>query len=475
MSQVEMERHPSRFRWLRWIAPRLGLSLLGVLFAVVLFEGFIRAAWAFAGRGGSSHNIDSYCTPTEVVSLRPGENFTGFYQFDELLARRWVPGARGIRNHDEEGTPVVYEANEHGWRDISHTQEKPPGTFRIAVIGDSFGVAHGRPLNEAIARQLEAWLNNAQRLDQHIEVVNLSMAGNTPVEYSLILRHEAPRFDPDLIVILLFTYNDVRADLPGKTTVVDGHIRYTQEHLDYYRQLYTASISGPGAGLTWDELEAARDEGRLIVAEETEDGVRSYQVRLAEPIDVPPGQEFPCFLDRNLRSYTFLKVKMRNVVEGRAVNGVIATGMATYQASPDEATAAAWQLYEDLLVQMADDAAAQATPIAFVTLANGDQVYPELFANGLATLWYSPDNYDANYPIDRTEALCEQHDMICWWLLPAFRDAAANSDEQLFGGYDPQSFVRTYWWGHYTAFGDALAARTIGGHILEQDWIAPQP
>jgi len=455
---------------------RIGLILLGIGLAMILSELAIRASWALFGEAEAQNWIDPRCRTSDAVPLRAGESFTGFYQFDDLILRRWVPDSKGIqlavRPDGSEGEPITISTNEHGWRDVPHSLEKSPGTYRIVVIGDSFGEPYRRPLEEGIPRRLEAWLNE-QSLERKVEVINLSIAGNSPVDYGLLVRFEAPRFDPDLIVILLFTRNDLSGELLEQTVEVNGRIVYAQEHVDAMRQKYEDAIRSPAidGSLTWDELETARGEGRLVVAREAADGTRSYEVRLTESRnDAATISRLHCSLQRVSRAYTWLTARLQALETQPDADSP--RSMSTYQTPPSPEIEQAWLLYERLLAQMAMDTPTK-TRIVFVTLANGDEVYSELFEHGLRSRGLSREEHDPNYPTERAAAICQRNNLNCWFMLPAFKAAAATAEGPLFdGGYDARRVVRKQLrWGHYTTLGYKLVAEAVGQQLLDAGWL----
>jgi lysophospholipase L1-like esterase len=89
--------------------------------------------------------------------------------------------------------------NSQGYRDVEHSFEKPAGTIRIVLIGDS--VAEGRDVapDSAFGRVLERILN--ERNDgQHYEVILLARAGYSTSQELVLLEVEAPRYDPDWVL-----------------------------------------------------------------------------------------------------------------------------------------------------------------------------------------------------------------------------------------------------------------------------------
>lgn len=102
---------------------------------------------------------------------------------------------------------VPYRTNRFGIRGPDITLDKPPGTFRIAVIGDSVTMGAGVADEDTYARRIERRLN-ARGDGRHYEVVNLGMPGlNARVVVARFEEKGLP-LAPDL-VIYGYTLNDI--------------------------------------------------------------------------------------------------------------------------------------------------------------------------------------------------------------------------------------------------------------------------
>jgi lysophospholipase L1-like esterase len=81
-------------------------------------------------------------------------------------------------------------------------ERKPPGTFRIAVLGDSITAAHPLRVGGAacFAEHLEQRLN-ARPGSPRVEVLNFGTDGYGTPQEARLLETDASRFDPDLVII----------------------------------------------------------------------------------------------------------------------------------------------------------------------------------------------------------------------------------------------------------------------------------
>ncbi|MBT37312.1 MAG: SGNH/GDSL hydrolase family protein [Myxococcota bacterium] len=115
------------------------------------------------------------------------------------------PRAEGADGASYVWSYPLSQVNEFGYRDRNHEREKPPGVFRIVVIGDSIAAGYRiDALEDVFPFQLEQAL---RRRGVDAEILNFGVSGyNTQQEvYTLIDRGLA--YDPDLVV-LAYCLND---------------------------------------------------------------------------------------------------------------------------------------------------------------------------------------------------------------------------------------------------------------------------
>lgn len=144
--------------------------------------------------------------PTLVVVVLAGSAAEVYLRWDRAQARAAIERKAAGRERCTQASadPVrIYEGipgkcgnNALGFRDRDHALAKSPGTFRVAIIGDSIALGQGVRADEAFARVLEARL---RRSGIDAEVVLFAVTGySTAQEFSLL--DTAFRYRPDLVV-----------------------------------------------------------------------------------------------------------------------------------------------------------------------------------------------------------------------------------------------------------------------------------
>ncbi|AGA31465.1 SGNH/GDSL hydrolase family protein [Singulisphaera acidiphila] len=99
------------------------------------------------------------------------------------------------------GEPFI--TNTFGMRGRSHQHQKPPETFRIAVLGSSIDMGWGVGSETMYVNELENWLNDhAMKLGikRRFEVLNFAVPAYSPMQRFESFRRKAIEFDPDLVL-----------------------------------------------------------------------------------------------------------------------------------------------------------------------------------------------------------------------------------------------------------------------------------
>jgi lysophospholipase L1-like esterase len=147
------------------------------------------------------------CAPVEWRAIP--EPLSAADQLRTLYRRSAIPGLTyelvpGL-DQPSHGARVV--TNSEGLRDRERVRSKPPGTRRIAVLGDSFTFGYGVEGDAVWPAVLERLMSPG------VEVLNFGVGGYSTQDEAALLEHKALAFDPDLVLVG-YTLNDpdVRPD-----------------------------------------------------------------------------------------------------------------------------------------------------------------------------------------------------------------------------------------------------------------------
>ncbi len=203
---------------------RILLFFLGLAVAFTLLEILSRIFWA---RLSELENVSSisFVTSDDHVKRNPPQFF-------------W-PGQTGnIREFS-----VETSRNSLGFHDAEHTFQKPEGTFRIIILGDSFTEAIQVALEKTFPKIIEEELN--RREDFPVEVISLGRSGAGTKKSLEILMETGLRFHPDLI-LMQFLSNDLIDNSPQlqkeKKDQEERRKKYIPELREaYYRFLWIKS------------------------------------------------------------------------------------------------------------------------------------------------------------------------------------------------------------------------------------------
>ncbi len=144
----------------------------------------------------------------EVALRAAGFSYPNFWEPDPLTGSKLRPGMEGWQQ--DEGRAYVKISSE-GLRDREHSVAKPAGTYRIAVLGDSYAEAM------QVAQDKAFWWLLPQRLEachfaggKKIETINFGVSGYGTSHELLTLRERVWQYSPDLVLLAFFPGNDVR-------------------------------------------------------------------------------------------------------------------------------------------------------------------------------------------------------------------------------------------------------------------------
>jgi hypothetical protein len=414
-----MSPKPSRLR--RLLAKTL-LVLIGFLIGAVIAEIALRVA---------------------------GYSYPEFYKRDEVVGMSLIPGADGW--YRKEGGAYV-RINSDGLRDIEHVIAKPAGTFRIALLGDSYCEALQVALEEAFWSVMAKNLDECHAFPGKVEVINFGVSGYGTAQELLTLREKVWKYSPDLVLLAVTTNNDVTDNSRElKKTDDVPYFVYKDSQLvldDSFKTSKSFRFGNSALGRFGHWL---RVHSRLVEA--IIQGHRGFKVLLAS---------------RRARSAADSQPKTPTAAPEKpdlfARAEELGADNLVYLEPNNAVWNDAWRVTEGLIVQMRDDVAQHGGKFLVVTLSNGPQVIPDpswrqAFAKRLGV-------NDLFYPDNRIKALGVRESIPVINLAPELQ-AFADSNKTFLHGFG-ENLGNGHWnpTGHRVA-GELLAKKICEGALLK--------
>jgi len=264
------------------------------------------------------------------------------YAPDEFCGTRLRPGFEGWWR--KEGSAFV-EINRHGFRHGDREPEKPPGTLRIAVLGDSFVEALQVPDDQTFCAALECELDECAALGgQPVEVLNFGVSGYGTAQELMMLRHYVWEYSPDIVVLVFFAANDVRNN---------------SRDLEPYKVRPFFRL----------------EQGDLVL----DNGFRQHPDYLRARS--PQTQRKVALIDRSriLQVLSEIRNNWRGRAKDNAAGDQRRPGIDDLAFAPpkDETWEAAWQLAERLIVELDTEVRRRGGRFVLVTATSAVQVHPD--------------------------------------------------------------------------------------------------
>jgi hypothetical protein len=187
---------------------KLLLVLFGILLGALALEGALRILdWSKREKGVEFQNIDDFrnaLTDPQSASMRiDGVTFASIVRShpNDRIIYELKP------NLNVKFTGVQVTTNSFGMRGPEVEPAKPPGTYRIALLGDSFAFGWGLEQNQTFAQVMEDRLNEFYRGKRKFQVLNFGVPGYSTFQEAAAFQEKGYQFSPDAVVVF-FIDND---------------------------------------------------------------------------------------------------------------------------------------------------------------------------------------------------------------------------------------------------------------------------
>ena len=355
----------------------------------------------------------------ELMVRLTGFSYTVYVWTDPVRGMAHIPGAKSVRQSN--GRPWV-EINSDGWRGPEVPLAAAPGTFRIALLGDSYIEAFEVPFEKTIGELLEGRLSALRGTP--VEVLNFGHGGYGTTQELLTLQHEVWKYSPNLVLLAVTTGNDI-SDNSRRLKGID----YVPYHVFQGDRLVLDTSFRQSEGYRSRALWTQR---LLVLIQHS---------RLAQ------------LVNRVRRASRRTGQRQANRTPGEEVGMRDEVHLPPATSEWEEA----WRVTEALIRQMRDECRARGTPLAMVTLTRGIQVTPvpadkERFLRALGAR-------DLYYAERRLAALGRQEGIPVFNLAPIMAEQAIR-DRVYYHAHQDSLGV-----GHWSEAGHQAAADLIAGWL----------
>jgi lysophospholipase L1-like esterase len=380
--------------------------LLAVLVPLAALEASLRIYGPFLPGRYSPH---MYSAPHPLYGFARVPDMVGWVKSEEFLSRVAI--------------------NSHGLREREIDYPKPPGTRRVLVLGDSFVEGVQVKPEETFTRALESIL----RTDAPgpVEVINAGSGGWGTAQEFEFLRHEGLQYQPDVVVLVFYTGNDVT----DNSFRIKGNVRN-------FRKPYYAMRDGTLELQPWTprkppsqaEIDALNRELYLWNVFQT--GVLARFRPSQDTANVDDMEE-----------------EIRNTLVDHEIR--------VFSANQNRAWQESWEVTEALFVAARDLAEAAGARFLLVNAPTIWQIYPDQWESFRAANGLRNDGWDLGTARRRLTDLSDRQAVEYLDLAPSL-ELAGQAGQPLY-------FTRDF---HWTAAGHRVVAEALAQRIEERFAVA---
>ena len=300
--------------------------------------------------------------------------------------------------------------NRQGFNDKERAIEKPVGTVRIALIGDSMVEGVQVPWQENFVTLLEDKWNKGGEIA--VEVFNFGIAGAGTGGELLALKNAVFPFSPDIICLCINPSNDIynnSRELETKKT----------------KPFFTLKNGRP-------------------------------QLLPPENIQKPPEHWFW----KNVHFYRFVTRRWQMTMQKRKaqnLGGGVVLPLYVFSAKPNPVWERAWQITDALIGQFASEVHRRKILLAVAMIPVALEVDPNSWLQDeKLTQVYKNEKFDADLPHQRILDICKKHKLPVTDLYPDFRDVQNKGGGPLYFKTD----------GHLNKAGHKEAAKVLARDLI---------
>jgi hypothetical protein len=367
-----------------------------------------------------------------------------FYTHSQSQGWKLSPGASGWQT--EEGHAFV-RINRWGYRGPDWQRDKPAGTVRIAVLGDSFIEAQQVPeqmtacalIASALNAQLAEFAHGRYRTIKRVEVMNFGVDGYGTAQELFTLTRDVWQFSPDIVVLAFFPGNDVR----NNSAVLEG---------DKCRPFFVPRNGGLALGGPFEDSAMFRLRCFMRFA--------SYNSQLLNTLGRARST-----IRSMMRQHSASSIPRKSLIRPGGLPAAASLSEPSindliYRAPINQTWAEAWQVSEAEIMMAARDTRAHHADFLVVIVDTGVQTMPDALAQERYIRVVGAT--DLLYPSHRIEAL-GMHDRFPVLDLAQPMKSYAQSKNVYFHGFANTRMGS----GHWNECGNRFAASIIADKLIK--------
>ena len=361
----------------------------------------------------------------------------GGVQFEPQLyapnrERGWAlrPGAAGVVSAE---TPQAVRINSHGFRDQERNYDKPAGTVRIAVLGNSWTEALQVPLEKTYVSTVERKLTDDGCYGgKRVEVLNFGVAGYSTAQELLVLEQEVWKYQPDVVLVSFYPARDIANNV---------------------RELNNATNPEQSPYFVYRRGELVLDDSfrALPAVQPQQIALQNIRYKINDHVRV-----FQAI--GALQRFGKLRLAMAEVKERAERSGVEYLEYSIYAPPSLPAMQRAWNITEALIAAMRDEVHAHGAEFHIVVLATRPQVLPDPAKQ--SELERKLGVSDLSYADHRLSEIAAREKIPITFLAPPL-SVYAKTHHVYLNGFTQKNLGI----GHWNELGHRLAAEAIAADL----------
>lgn len=325
---------------------------------------------------------------------------------DPIVGSRLAPNQKGIFVTNTREYKTQIETNSQGWHDTEHSFDKPNGTYRILILGDSFVENFQVPLDKTFFKQLE------KNTSKKVEVIAMGLGNTGTAQQLLLLENYGLEYHPDLVLHMFLTANDIKNNSP---------VLQNNPYEPYFKI----------------------ENGQLVEI--------PFQQKQENPIKT--------FIKNLQIPSIILGLRQRFQEYNQNQKSDYPIDYHVYDQNYSQDYQNAWAATQKLILKAKDDTEKSGGKYILVSLANNEQVNKSVWDEALKTY---PKMQSANLDLEKPDKMihdfCDEQKLTCWQMLPFFKDYISKN---------PNAATHYHLDGHWNEVGTNLAADFLNQKISE--------